>query len=162
MKEIIYKPIGIIRSPYKEPKGVPIQPTAAKGIEGRVEVYKEFSEGLKDLEGFSHIILLYHFHLIGDSKLIVKPYMDENYHGVFATRAPSRPNPIGLSIVRLMKIDDNILYIKDVDIVDETPLIDIKPLVSEFDFRNVEKIGWLDRNVSKLPDSKDDGRFLKK
>ncbi len=162
MREIIYKPIGIIRSPYKEPKGIPIQPTAAKGIEGRVEVYMDFSEGLKDLEGFSHIILLYHFHLIVNSKLIVKPYMDDDYHGVFATRAPSRPNPIGLSIVRLMKIDDNILYIKDVDIVNGTPLIDIKPLVPEFDLRNVEKIGWLNRNVNKLPDSKDDGRFLKK
>jgi len=162
VREIIYKPIGIIRSPYKEPKGIPIQPTAAKGIEGRVEVYMDFSEGLKDLEGFSHIILLYHFHLIVNSKLIVKPYMDDDYHGVFATRAPSRPNPIGLSIVRLMKIDDNILYIKDVDIVNGTPLIDIKPLVPEFDLRNVEKIGWLNRNVNKLPDSKDDGRFLKK
>jgi len=161
MDEIRYKPIGIIHSQFKEPKGVPIQPTAAKGIDGRVELFPEYAEGLKDLEGLSHIILIYHLHLSRKTSLKVRPYMDNEMHGVFATRAPSRPNPIGISVVRLVRIDGNILYIKDVDIVDGTPLLDIKPYVPEFDVREVEKIGWLENNVHKLPESKDDGRFQK-
>ncbi|MEX2706952.1 MAG: tRNA (N6-threonylcarbamoyladenosine(37)-N6)-methyltransferase TrmO [Candidatus Freyrarchaeum guaymaensis] len=161
MDEIKYKPIGIIHSPFKEPKGIPIQPTAAKGVDGIVEVFPEYAEGLKDLEGFSHIILIYHFHLIKKSSLKVKPYMDNQLHGVFSTRAPSRPNPIGISIVRLTTIERNTLHIQDVDIVDGTPLLDIKPYVPEFDVRAVDKIGWLEKNVNKLPTSKDDGRFQK-
>ncbi|MHA1644217.1 MAG: tRNA (N6-threonylcarbamoyladenosine(37)-N6)-methyltransferase TrmO [Candidatus Freyarchaeota archaeon] len=161
MDEIKYNPIGIIHSPFKEPKGIPIQPTAAKGFNGAVEVFPEYAEGLKDLEGFSHIILIYHFHLIKKSSLKVKPYMDNQLHGVFSTRAPSRPNPIGISIVRLTTIERNTLHIQDVDIVDGTPLLDIKPYVPEFDVRAVDKIGWLEKNVNKLPTSKDDGRFQK-
>ncbi len=159
MSEIEYRPIGIVHSPFKEPKGTPIQPKAAEGIEGTVEVFSEYVEGMKDLGGFSHIILIYHFHLCKRSLLQVKPFMDDQMHGVFATRAPSRPNPIGISVVRLEKVDGNILYIKDVDIVDGTPLLDIKPYVPEFDVRVVEKIGWLEKNVKKLPTSRDDGRF---
>ena len=161
MGEIKYKPIGIIHSPFKEPKGTPIQPAAAKGVNGLVEVFPEYSEGLRDLEGFSHIILIYHFHLSKKSSLKVKPYMDDQIHGVFSTRAPCRPNPIGISVVRLIAIKGNKLYIQDVDIVDGTPLLDIKPYVPEFDVRAIEKIGWLERNVSKLSKSKDDGRFQK-
>ena len=138
---------------------MPIQPTAAIGIEGTVEIFPEYVEGLDDLEGFSHIILIYHFHLVKKTLLKVKPYMDNKLHGVFATRSPSRPNPIGISTVRLVKIDENILYIKDVDILDGTPLLDIKPYVPEIDVRVVDKIGWLEKNVNKLPISKDDGRF---
>ncbi len=159
MSEIEYKPIGIVHSPFKEPKGTPIQPKAAEGIEGTVEVFSEYVEGMKDLDGFSYVILIYHFHLCKRSLLQVKPFMDDQMHGVFATRAPSRPNPIGISVVRLVKVDGNILYIKDVDIVDGTPLLDIKPYVPEFDVRVVEKIGWLEKNVKKLPTSRDDGRF---
>ena len=159
MDEINYIPIGIIHSPFKEPKGTPIQPTATKGIDGTVEVFPEYAEGLKDLEGFSHIILIYHFHLSKKSSLKVKPFMDDQMHGVFSTRAPSRPNPIGISVVRLVRIERNILYIQDMDIVDGTPLLDIKPYVPEFDVRKTEKIGWLKKNVHKLPTSKDDGRF---
>ncbi len=159
MNEIVYKPIGIIHSPFREPKGTPIQPKAAEGIEGRIEIFQEYVEGLKDLEGFSHIILIYHFHLVKKSSLKVKPYMDNRVHGVFSTRAPSRPNPIGISIVRLVGIKENILYIRDVDIVDGTPLLDIKPYVPEFDVRKVDRIGWLEGNVHKLPASRDDGRF---
>jgi len=161
MGEIKYKPIGIIHSPFKEPKGTPIQPAAAKGVNGLVEVFPEYSEGLKDLEGFSHIILIYHFHLSKKSSLKVKPYMDDQIRGVFSTRAPCRPNPIGISVVRLIAIKGNKLYIQDIDIVDGTPLLDIKPYVPEFDVRAIEKIGWLERNVSKLSKSKDDGRFQK-
>jgi len=157
---IKYKPIGFIHTPFKEPKGVPIQPVAGEDIEGKVEILPDYVEGLKDLEGFSHIILIYHLHLSKKPSLLVKPYMDEKLRGVFATRAPSRPNPIGLSIVRLVKIKGNMVYIKDVDIVDGTPLLDIKPYVPEFDLREVNKIGWLEKNIYKLPSSRDDGRFV--
>ena len=159
MTEIRYKPIGVIHSPFKEPQGTPIQPAGAKGINGTVEIFPEYAEGLKDIEGFSHIILIYHFHLSRGALLKVKPYMDNQLHGVFAMRGPSRPNPIGISAVRLVRIEDNILHIQDVDIVDETPLLDIKPYVPEFDVREAERTGWLEKNVHKLPASKDDGRF---
>ena len=161
MNEIKYKPIGVIHSPFKAPKGTPIQPAGAKGIDGTVEVFPEYTEGLKDIEGFSHIILIYHFHLSKKVLLKVKPYMDNEVHGVFAMRGPSRPNPIGISIVRLVGIEENILHIQDVDIVDGTPLLDIKPYVPKFDIRKVEKVGWLEKNVHKLSATKDDGRFMK-
>ena len=161
MNEIRYKPIGIIHSPFKEPKGTPIQPTSARGVKGTVEIFPEYVEGLKDLEGFSHIILIYHFHLAKRGALKVMPYMDNELRGVFATRAPSRPNPIGISVVRLIEIKGNILYIQDIDIIDGTPLLDIKPYVPEFDIRKVERIGWLEKRVKKLHKARDDGRFLK-
>jgi len=160
MNEIKYIQIGIIHSPFKEPKGTPIQPRAAQGIDGTVEVFQEYTEGLKDIEGFSHVILVYHFHLSKESSLKVKPFMDDQTHGVFSTRAPNRPNPIGISVVQLVKIEGNILQVKDLDIVDGTPLLDIKPYVPEFDIRDAKKKGWLEKNVSKLPTSKDDGRFI--
>ena len=160
MSEIKFKPIGVIHSPFNEPKGTPIQAASADGIKGTVEVFPEYAEGLEDVEGFSHIILIYHFHLSRGSSLKVKPYMDNEAHGIFATRGQSRPNPIGISIVRLTRIESNILYIQDVDIVDGTPLLDIKPYVPQFDMREAEKIGWLEKNVHKLPISKDDGRFI--
>ncbi len=159
MHEIKYKPIGIVHSPHKEPKGTPIQSSAATGVKATVEIFPEFTGGLSDLEGFSHIIILYHCHLAGKASLKVRPYMDKNMHGVFSTRAPSRPNSIGLSVVRLISVEGNLLYIQDVDILDETPVLDIKPFVPEFDVREVKKTGWLEKNVNKLPESKDDGRF---
>ena len=158
---IYIEPIGIIFSPFKKPKGTPIQSSAAIDTEGKIVIYDKYSHGLKDLEGFSHIILIYYFHLIKKTSLIVKPFMDKELHGVFSTRAPVRPNHLGLSIVRLEGIDKQTLYIKDVDIVDKTPLIDIKPYCPEFDTRKVQKTGWLDRNIGKLYDMKDDERFLK-
>ena len=160
MDEIKYKPIGVVRSPHKQSEGTPIQAAAAKGIDGTVEVFPEYAEGLKDLEGFSHIILIYHFHLSKGASLRVKPFMDTEVHGVFAMRGPSRPNPIGISAVRLVRIEGNILHIEDVDIVDGTPLLDIKPYVPEFDVREAENIGWLEENVFKLSTSKDNGRFV--
>jgi tRNA-Thr(GGU) m(6)t(6)A37 methyltransferase TsaA len=159
MNNIIYRPIGVIHTPFKEPQGTPIQSTGAKNVGGTVEIFSEYVEGLKDLEAFSHIILLYHFHLSKEASLLVKPYMDNKEHGVFAMRGPSRPNPIGISIVRLVGIKGNSIHIKDVDILDGTPLIDIKPYVPEFDTRETEKIGWLEKNVKKLSYSRDDGRF---
>ncbi len=158
--EIKFRPIGIIHSPFKEAKGVPIQPSAAKGIEGKVEIFPEYAEGIDDIGNFSHIFLIYHLHLSRKYSLKVKPYMDDKERGVFATRAPSRPNPIGISVVELLEVDGNMLHIKNVDIVDGTPLLDIKPYVPEFDIHNVKKIGWLEKNVHKLPETKDDGRFI--
>lgn len=161
LKKIIYKPIGIIHSPFKEPKGTPIQSTAAKDIEGTIDIFPEYTDGLQDLDGFSHIILIYHFHLSKKAPLLIKPYMDSKPHGVFAIRAPSRPNPVGLSTVRLIGIEKNKILVRDIDIVDGTPLLDIKPYVPEFDTRKVVKTGWLEKNVRKLIKSKDDGRFEK-
>jgi tRNA-Thr(GGU) m(6)t(6)A37 methyltransferase TsaA len=161
MNEIKYKPIGVVHSPFKEPKGTPIQPPGGKGIDGTVEVFPEYAEGLKDVEGFSHIILIYHFHLSKGLSLKVKPYMENELRGVFATRAPSRPNPIGISVVRLVRIEGNILHVRDVDVVDGTPLLDIKPYVPEFDVREVNKTGWLEKEAHKLSTSKDDGRFTR-
>jgi len=158
--KITYKPIGIIHSPFKEPKGTPIQPSAAKDIEGMVEVFPQYEKGLKDIKGFSHIILIYHFHLSKSYTLEVKPFMDDKLHGLFATRAPARPNPIGLSVVRLIRVEKNNLYIKDVDIVDGTPLLDIKPFVSEFSTEDIIRKGWLKENINNLDKSRDDGRFI--
>lgn len=161
MSELTYIPIGVVHSPFKEPKNVPIQATASKGITGNIEVYPQYVEGLKDLEGFSHIILLYHFHLVAGCSLMVKPFLDDKLHGVFATRSPARPNKIGISIVQLNEIENDILHIQDVDIIDGTPLLDIKPYVPKFDCRKTTKIGWFTGKISKLATTKDDGRFCK-
>ena len=160
MCEINYRPIGVVHSPFTEPKGTPIQPTGARDVEGTVDLFPEYAAGLKDIEGFSHIILLYHFHLAKGVSLEVRPFMDDRLHGVFATRAPARPNPIGLSVVRLVRVEGNRLHIRGVDIVDGTPLLDVKPYVPKFDIHQVTSIGWLEGNMRRLPRARDDGRFL--
>jgi len=157
--EIKYQPIGVIHSPFKDIEGMPIQPTGASKINGTIEIFPEFTEGLKDLDGFSHIFLLYHFHKVKELKLIVTPFMDSQLRGVFATRAPTRPNPIGLSIVRLEGIKQNILHIENVDIIDGTPLLDIKPYVPEFDEHKVDSTGWLEQAKGKIKNKKSDSRF---
>lgn len=150
MIDISYKSIGTIHSPFKEPKNVPIQAIVSKGVKGTIELNPEYVEGLAGLEGFSHIILLYHLNLVKGYSLSAKPFLDQSLHGVFATRAPSRTNPIGLSIVRLRKIQNNILYIEELDIVDNTPLLDIKPYVPLFDNRKTRKTGWLTKKITNL------------
>jgi tRNA-Thr(GGU) m(6)t(6)A37 methyltransferase TsaA len=159
MLTVSYQPIGIIRSPFEGIENVPIQPTAAYGIQGTVEVFADFSAGLRDLEGFSHIILLYHFHRVTQTKLTVIPFLDQTPRGVFATRAPSRPNPIGLSIVRLLSIEGSILHIGNVDIVNGTPLLDIKPYVPDFDHHEVERTGWLAVAREPVTEKRSDDRF---
>jgi tRNA-Thr(GGU) m(6)t(6)A37 methyltransferase TsaA len=159
LKKITYTPIGIIRSPFTEPEGTPIQPPAAKGVKGTVELSEEYTAGLEDLEGFSHIILLYAFHLVKKPKLRVRPFLDDHTHGVFSTRAPNRPNPIGISVVKLVRVEKNVLHVEDLDIVDGTPLLDIKPYVPGFDDREASGIGWLQKNIDRLSGKKDDGRF---
>lgn len=157
--KITYEPIGVIRTPFREPQGTPIQPPAARGVEGQVIVYPDYVEGLTDLDGFSHLILVYHFHRCGPARLSVRPYMDDREHGVFATRAPARPNPIGISVVRLLGVEGNVLHVADVDIVDGTPLLDIKPYVPQFDAAKDIRLGWLARRVDRLSSARDDGRF---
>lgn len=142
-EQIYFKPIGIIHSPFIEISGVPIQPLNAKGIKGTIELNPDFIEGLKDIEGFSHITLIYYFQLTSKFSLQVIPFMDTKTHGIFATRSPSRPNAIGISTVRLISVDQNVLHIEDVDMIDGTPLLDIKPFYPKFDNRTTDKIGWL-------------------
>lgn len=162
MEVIEYRPIGIIHSPHKKPQGSPIQPTAARGIEGEIDIFPEFAEGLEDLAGFSHIFIIYHCHLSKAYSLRVKPFLDNNQRGLFATRAPARPNPIGISVVRLVKIEKGHLDILNVDVVDGTPLLDIKPYVPAFDVHTVDKIGWIEDKTGKIKETVDDGRFLRK
>ena len=157
--EISYRPIGVIHSPFTDIGGMPIQPTGAFGIRGSVEVLPEFTAGLKDLDGFSHVILLYHFHRVQEVKLVVTPFMDTQPRGVLATRAPKRPNPIGLSIVRLLGIEQNVLHIENVDVLDGTPLLDIKPYVPEFDHHPADRVGWLEQATGKVQTKKSDSRF---
>jgi tRNA-Thr(GGU) m(6)t(6)A37 methyltransferase TsaA len=159
MNDIVYRPIGVVHSPFKEPYGTPIQSAAARDIEGVIEVFPHYAEGLRDVEGFSHLILIYHFHLSNESSLIVKPHLDDGTHGVFATRAPNRPNPIGISVVRLVRVDGTKLHIKGVDTLDGTPVLDIKPYVPHFDAIETERIGWLKDRVHLVDETRDDGRF---
>jgi tRNA-Thr(GGU) m(6)t(6)A37 methyltransferase TsaA len=143
MNQIIFKSIGIIHSPFTQIEGTPIQPSAASGIKGNIVINEEYVDGLSDLDGFSHIYLLYHLHLSKSFNLKVKPFLDDQQSGVFSTRAPNRPNPIGLSVVKLIKIDYNTIQIENVDIVDGTTLIDIKPYIHEMNAIKNNKIGWL-------------------
>ncbi|MEA3487423.1 MAG: tRNA (N6-threonylcarbamoyladenosine(37)-N6)-methyltransferase TrmO [Thermodesulfobacteriota bacterium] len=143
-EEFIIRPVGIINTPHKDPSRTPIQPVFARGIKGTVTVNPEYSDGLLDLDKFSHIYLLYYFHKCKDVRLILKPYLEDKDRGLFATRAPCRPNPLGISIVRLLSVMDNILQVEDVDILDNTPLIDIKPYVKRFDSRDNVRSGWQD------------------
>jgi len=157
--QITYNSIGVIKTPYNEPAGTPIQ-AATSETKGQIEIKPEFTDGLKDLEGFSHIMLFYHFHL-AKSALQVKPFMDDEVHGVFAVRSPARPNKIGISVVKLERVEGNTLFICGVDMVNDTPLLDIKPFVPAVDHREVTRIGWLEKNIHKMAKTKDDGRFLK-
>jgi tRNA-Thr(GGU) m(6)t(6)A37 methyltransferase TsaA len=157
--EISYRPIGVIHSPFTEIEGMPIQPSGAVGIRGSVEVFPAYQEGLNDLEGFSHIILIYHFHRSEDFKLTVTPFLDSHPRGTFATRAPKRPNPIGLSVVKLVRRDRNILHIENVDILDNTPLLDIKPFAPIFDAVADVQLGWLENALGEIKTKRSDDRF---
>ena len=132
-KEIKIKTIGVIHTPYKEPRGMPIQGTFEKGVTGSAELFPTFRQGLKDIDGFSHVILIYYFDRASEEKLVGKPFLEDESHGIFAIRSPMRPNHIGFSIVRLERIEDNGIIFSEVDMLDNTPLLDIKPYVSHFD-----------------------------
>ncbi|MBU0517210.1 MAG: tRNA (N6-threonylcarbamoyladenosine(37)-N6)-methyltransferase TrmO [Proteobacteria bacterium] len=162
MTEITLRPIGVLRTPFRGPRDMPIQGALKPEAQGRAEFFEQFAAGLQDIDGFSHLILLYHFHLSTDYKLIVKPFLEDTERGVFATRAPRRPNPIGLSVVRLLRREGNVLHLAEVDMVDQTPLLDLKPLVPEFDFRQDVKTGWLGESLRREARERhtSDGRFL--
>lgn len=147
--ELRLRPIGVIRSPFHEATGTPIQAAVAGGAEGTVEVLEGFAGGLKDLEGFERVWLLYWLDRAKwDGQLLVLPYLDTTPRGVFSTRAPSRPNPIGLSSVRLLSVEHNVLKIQGVDVLDGTPLLDIKPHVPRFDCSEAVRAGWLDSTIT--------------
>jgi len=156
---IIYKPIGIIHSPFTKPEGMPIQPAGAVGVEGIVEIFEDYEAGLKDLDGFSHLILLYHFHQSKNFNLHVIPFMDETPRGVFATRAPKRPNAIGLSVVKLLRMEGRSLHMEGVDMLDRTPVLDIKPFVPDLDMQGAVRTGWLEEARKAVAQKRSDKRF---
>ncbi len=145
LEQHVFRPIGVIRSPHTAADSTPIQPVFARGVVGRVEVFPEYEEGLADLDGFSHIHLIYVFDRAGPAALRVRPFLDSTLRGVFATRAPRRPNPLGMSLVRLVRRQGAVLEIEDVDVLDGTPLLDIKPYVTRFDVRAEARCGWQDQ-----------------
>ena len=158
--EFTFRAIGVLRTPYKSKSGVPIQGIFDPESEGRAEIFEQYESGLKDIEGFSHVILLYVFHQSEGYDLICKPYMEDRLHGVFSIRAPKRPNPIGFSVVRLDKREGSVLYLAEVDMLDGTPLLDIKPFVPKFDHRENARVGWMEgtfRDMKGAPVS--DNRF---
>ena len=155
----VFTPIGIIHSPHTDLAGMPIQPAGAEGVPGTVEVLEEYVPGLRDLDGFSHVILLYEFHCSSGFELEVVPFLDSSPRGLFATRAPRRPNPIGLSVVRLEKVEGGTLHVLDVDVLDGTPLLDIKPYVPVFEPQGEIRAGWLEHNGQRVPHHRSDDRF---
>ena len=159
--QLSYEPIGVIRTSFESPDGMPIQPVGDAAVEGTVELKEAYADGLKDLDGFSHCILLYHFHAADDAApLEVKPFLDNEQRGVFATRAPRRPNPIGLSVVEIESITDQTVTVNGIDVVDQTPVLDIKPFVPEFDVPSDVDIGWLTASESTIHSKEADKRFL--
>lgn len=138
---------------------MPIQPAGAAGVRGRVEVKPAYAAGLKDLAGFSHVILLYHFHRAGKASLRVRPFLDSKVRGVFATRAPARPNAIGLSVVRLRRVRKNVLFVEDLDVLDGAPLLDIKPHVPAFAPAGPVRTGWLEKQKRRARSHRADARF---
>ena len=145
-KPITIHPIGIVHSPYTEAKGTPIQGVFADKAVAWVELKEKYVEGLKDLDGFSHAILLYHFHLSDREDIVGKPYLEKEKHGFFAIRIPHRPNHIGFSIVKIDKIENNKLHFTEVDVLDGTPVLDIKPYVKQYDCRNDAVSGWIEKH----------------
>lgn len=157
--DIIYQPIGILHTPFDDLAGMPIQPTGEASAPGTAEVFPAYVDGLKDLEGFSHLILLYHLHQVRQPVLRVVPFLGSETHGVFATRAPTRPNPIGLSVVELLRVEGAILHLGNVDILDQTPLLDIKPYVPAFDHPESARTGWLETAQRNVRTRRADDRF---
>jgi tRNA-Thr(GGU) m(6)t(6)A37 methyltransferase TsaA len=157
--KITYSPIGMIHSPFHELSDMPIQPCSDISAAGTIELQAKYIPGLKDLDGFSHIILIYHLHQSHRPALSVVPFLDSKPHGIFATRAPQRPNPIGISVVKLIRIEKTRLHVENLDILDGTPLLDIKPYVPQFDSAMDFKLGWLENVKSQVHTTRSDERF---
>ncbi len=161
MQSITFQSIGTIYTPHQSLTNMPIQPSGAKDTQGYIILNEEYKQGLKDMDGFSHIILIYHLHKVKEHQLEVVPFMDDKSHGIFATRSPKRPNPIGFSIVKLKKVEANKIYIEEVDILNETPLLDIKPFFRQSDNRIDAESGWLDEKESdSIIKTRSDKRFI--
>lgn len=154
------QPIGTIRSPFTTLEDMPIQPKGAKDIIGTLIVHDEFQQGLADLEGFSHIYLIYEFHLAKKTALTVVPFMDTEERGVFSTRSPLRPNHIGLSIVELLSVKENRVEVRGIDVIDNTPLLDIKPFIQAFDSVKNSKSGWMTASEGEVSHKRSDSRFV--
>jgi tRNA-Thr(GGU) m(6)t(6)A37 methyltransferase TsaA len=159
-EEIRLTPIGVIHSQFKQATGTPIQPCRAGDSPGYVTLRPEFVDGLDDLAGFDRVWLIYYFHRAAAAKMRIVPYRDTVERGLFATRVPARPNPVGMSCVRLLDIGGNILRLAEVDILDNTPLLDLKPYVPHYDNYPVQRCGWLDTVPDKLVVA--DDRFERK
>jgi tRNA (adenine37-N6)-methyltransferase len=159
MQPITYTPIGVVHSPFAALAGMPIQTVAAAGVAATIELEPGYAAGLADIEEFSHLLIVSHLHLMQGYALEVVPFMDTQPHGLFATRSPRRPNPIGLSIVRLVRVEGATLHIEEVDLVDGTPVLDIKPYVPQLDDRPTTRIGWYAENVHKVHETRADDRI---
>lgn len=149
MQEITMTPIGTIYSPYKQIKDMPIQGKFKPKVTASVELKDEYAPGLKDLDGFSHAIIIYYFHKSQKEEVIGKPFLEDKEHGIFAIRSPHRPNHIGLSVVKIEGVEENKLHFSEVDILDQTPVLDIKPYVKHFDVRDNTISGWLEKHFQK-------------
>lgn len=156
---INYTPIGFFLTPHKDVQGMPIQPSGARGVRGAISVLPEYCAGLTDIEGFSYLIVLYHLHEICGHDLLVTPFLDTKQHGIFATRSPKRPNPLGLSVMRLAGVADNMLLLDNVDVLDGTPVVDIKPYVPDFDIWPAERVGWFEGKSHNARHYHSDARF---
>ena len=154
------QPIGSIHSPFKQLENMPIQPKGGQDVMGQVELFPEYAAGLQDLDGFSHIYLIYQFHEAQRTALQVVPFMDTVPRGVYATRSPLRPNHIGLSIVELVSVENNIVTFKGVDLLDGTPLLDIKPYIAKFDHIENSRSGWMQATDAEVRTKRSDGRFI--
>lgn len=160
--KIIFESIGVIHSPFAELENMPIQPSGSLDVEGTIEIYPKFSQGLQDLDGFSHMYAIYYFHKVKNWKPIVTPFLDDQERGLFSTRAPKRPNPIGISLMEIIGIDNNIIKVQNIDILDDTPLLDIKPYVPQFEPAENIRIGWLSDKIRNVENKKSDKRFIDK
>jgi tRNA-Thr(GGU) m(6)t(6)A37 methyltransferase TsaA len=156
---VTFAPIGVVRTPFATHEGMPIQTVAAQGVRGRIELDPAYVPALADLDGFSHLHLITYLHRTGAASLRVTPYLDTTERGVFATRSPKRPNPIGLSIVRLVRIEGTVIHIEEVDLLDGTPLLDIKPYVPPFDDRQDARYGWFEERAQNVHSVRADARF---
>ena len=156
---ITCRPLGLVRCRFTDPVGMPIQTVGAPGETGRVELFPEYTAGLRDIEGFEYLILLTHLDRSAHERLEAKPFLDDQTHGVFATRVPTRPNRIGLSIVRLESVQGTVLHFSGNDMLDGTPVLDIKPYVPRFDVRQTERIGWFAKRVDAVAEVRSDDRM---
>lgn len=155
-----FSPIGYIRTPYTELTDMPIQPKGAQEVTGSIEFLEEYTEGLRDLDGFSHVYLIYYLHKASRSALTVVPFMDTVERGIFSTRSPLHPNHIGLSLVELTGVHDNIVHLKGVDVLDNTPLLDLKPYIESFDYVENSRSGWMQGSRKEVAEKRSDNRFI--